>query len=232
MKIKQFRYATDNLGYLVYAEGMGVAIDAGAVKETIAFAKDNHIQIKYVTNTHAHHDHTPGNKGMLKATNAAFIDCKQIRSDQTITIGGAILNILPTPGHTEDSISFVTERFMVTGDTLFNGTIGNCFSGDLYAFFNSLKRLVSFSPETKVFAGHDYVLESLKIANQIEPENKFINKAFDAYDPGHIVSTIEDELNVNPYLRFNAPEIIQKLENNNLPVQTEFDRFHSMMEHY
>ncbi|MCF6246964.1 MAG: MBL fold metallo-hydrolase [Desulfobacula sp.] len=232
MKIKQFRYATDNLGYLVYAQGIGIAIDAGAVDGTIKFAKLNGVQIKYVTNTHSHHDHTPGNERLLKATNAVFIDCKKIKRDKAIAIGDAVLNIIPTPGHTDDSISFVTDNFMVTGDTLFNGTIGNCFSGDLHAFFNSLKRLVSYLPDTQVFAGHDYVVESLGIAKQIEPENKFIKHHFDSYNSSFIVSTIKDELNINPYIRFNAPGIIKKLEDKNLPVLTEFDRFKSIMENY
>ncbi|MCP4060085.1 MAG: MBL fold metallo-hydrolase, partial [Pseudoalteromonas sp.] len=65
MNIQQFRYNADNLGYLVYSSGQGAAIDAGAVGEVIEFAKQNHIQIKYVTNTHTHHDHTSGNSGLL-----------------------------------------------------------------------------------------------------------------------------------------------------------------------
>lgn len=91
---------------------------------------------------------------------------------------------------------------------------------------------MSFPADTKVYAGHDYVVESLGIAGQIEPENTFIKDYLDRYNPDHIVSTIEDELKVNPYLRFNAPGLIKKIEDKNLPVQSEFDRFHSIMENY
>lgn len=232
MKIKQFRYAADNLGYLIYNQGVGIAIDAGDVEKIMMFAQKNEIRIDYVTNTHSHHDHTSGNEALLSATRAVFFDCRQVISDQTIPVGDAFLNILPTPGHTDDSISFVADTFMVTGDTLFNGTVGNCFSGDLFAFFKSLKRLISFSPQTKVFAGHDYVQESLRIAKQIEPDNQYTDDALKAYDPRCIVSTIENELNTNPYLRFNIPGIIKKLEDKNLPVHSEFDRFRSIMEHF
>jgi len=61
MFVKQLRYSADNLGYLLYSANEAIAIDAGAVQETIYFAKKNRIKIKYLTNTHSHHDHTSGN---------------------------------------------------------------------------------------------------------------------------------------------------------------------------
>lgn len=118
MKIKQIRYAADNLGYLVYSEKIGIAIDAGAVDETLRFAKNNRIKIQYVTNTHSHYDHTPGNEGLLNATKATFVDCEKINSDVDIALGDETLHAFPTPGHTGDSITFAADDFMVTGDTL------------------------------------------------------------------------------------------------------------------
>jgi hypothetical protein len=52
IKIKQFRYSLDNLGYLVYTESVAVAIDGGAVDEVLNFVKSNNIELKYITNTH------------------------------------------------------------------------------------------------------------------------------------------------------------------------------------
>jgi hydroxyacylglutathione hydrolase len=37
MKVKQFRYSADNLGYLVYGKKEAMAIDGGAVDEMLAF---------------------------------------------------------------------------------------------------------------------------------------------------------------------------------------------------
>ena len=42
MRIKQFRYSTDNLGYLVYSEKSAVAIDPGAASEMFQFSEQNH----------------------------------------------------------------------------------------------------------------------------------------------------------------------------------------------
>ena len=232
MDIQQFRYSTDNLGYLIYSTDVGVAIDAGAVEDTLMFAQKNGIDIKYVTNTHSHHDHTSGNEALLKKTNATFIDCQQIKSDQTISLGKEILEVFHTPGHTNDSIVFKADDFLITGDTLFNGTVGNCFSGDFNAFFNSLKRIISLPGNTKIYAGHDYVAESMEIAKNIEKDNLDIEKYMENYNPRLIVSTLEDELKVNPYIRFNAKEMINNLENRNMPASTEFERFKSIMEIY
>ena len=86
-----------------------------------------------------------------------------------------------TPGHTEDSVTFKADDFLVTGDTLFNGTIGNCFSGDLNAFFTSLKRLISLPGHMKIYAGHDYVMDSMKMAAIIEKNNPYFAEYIKKY---------------------------------------------------
>lgn len=232
MFIRQVKYSTDNLGYLVYSTSEGIAIDAGGVEDILSFAEKNQIRIKYVSNTHSHQDHTPGNQALLKQTGARFIDCRRIHFDQTLKFDQEVLEVIPTPGHTEDSVTFKTDEFMVTGDTLFNGTIGNCFTGDLDTFFSSLKRLISFSGNTKIYGGHDYVIESMKMAEYIEKDNPGIREYLSNYDPLLIVSTLDDELRANPYLRFNAPSMINILKKRNLPANTEFERFKSIMENY
>ena len=233
MFIKQFRYSTDNLGYLVFSDTQGVVIDGGNPDEIFDFAKARGIDIKYVTNTHYHQDHTCGNKGLLeKNSSARFIDCRSVRKGQVIDLDGEALEIFLTPGHTENDVCFKASDFLVTGDTLFNGTVGNCFSGDLDRFFTSLKTLMAFPMETKIFAGHDYVQESLKMAASIEEDNPDIGAYLERYDPRLVVSTLADEMRVNPYLRFNAPGMIKRLENRKMPLSTEQQRFFSIMEIY
>ena len=40
MKVKQFRYSQDNLGYLVYGSKTAIAIDPGAVSEIISLKSE------------------------------------------------------------------------------------------------------------------------------------------------------------------------------------------------
>jgi hydroxyacylglutathione hydrolase len=231
LDIKQFRYGRDNLGYLVYSEHSSIAIDPGAPEQMATFASENNITIDIVTNTHTHGDHTQGNKTLVGMTNARFIDCTTLSHGQVLDLkDGTGLEVIPTPGHTIESLCFKGDGFIVTGDTLFNATVGNCFSGDLNAFFNSLTQLMELPGDTLVYAGHDYVLDSLKYAKIIEPDNPNLTEYAAAYDPEHVVSRLSEELKVNPYLRFNTPAMIGRLKEKNLPRETPFQRFSSVME--
>ena len=237
MYVEQFRYSADNLGYLVYSDkegtaAEGIAIDGGDASGIIEFARKSDIRIKYVTNTHFHPDHVTGNQTLLDETGADFFDCRTVTDDRTIDLGGEKLLVFPTPGHTMDSVTFAGDGFLVTGDTLFNGTVGNCFSGDLGAFFNSLKRIMTWPPETLIFAGHDYVDESMKYASIIEKNNPEIDVFLERYNPDRVVSTLDDELKVNPYIRFNAPEMIRILKERDVWSDSEQARFEAVMELY
>jgi len=49
------------------------------------------------------------------------------------------------------------------------------------------------------------------------------------YNAGHVFSKLEDEMKVNPYLRFNDSKMISVLKERGLPVATEFERWESIM---
>ncbi len=232
MKIKQFRYGPDNLAYLVYGTKTALAVDPGAVDEMIAFAKSENLTITFITNTHSHHDHTTGNREMLKKSGGRFLDCGKIRNREFIDIDGEKLLILYTPGHMDDCLSFRAENFMITGDTLFNGTVGNCFSGDMKSFLDSVKQLTSYPKETLIYAGHDYVKESMAFARTIDKNNPEIERYLERYNPDHVVSTLEDEFKANPYVRFNDADMIEIMKKKGLPVKTEYERWLSIMELY
>jgi hydroxyacylglutathione hydrolase len=232
MKIQQFRYASDNLGYLVYEGRDAVAIDAGAVDEMLAFAEDRKLAIRCVTNTHTHPDHTIGNQRLLAVTGAAFLDCRHAGHGQDMPVGGSEIVVYRTPGHMPDCVTFQADGALITGDTLFNGTVGNCFSGDLKSFFASIRFLMRFDPATRIYAGHDYVRESMAFARSIEPDNPAIESYLTRYDPSHVVSTLADECQVNPFLRFNDPAMIRILEARGLPTASAYARWQSLMEVY
>lgn len=232
MKIKQFLYSTDNLGYLVYLDGKALAIDGGAVDEIMAFAGDNRLTIEYVVNTHNHPDHTQGNRELLERTKAGFLDMYHLIDKKSIDLGREKIEVIYTPGHTDDSVVFHFDDILVTGDTLFNGTMGNCFSDDMKGFFDSLKKLLTFPGDTKIYAGHDYLKYSMAVAKSIEPENPDIDSYLAGYDPKHVVSTLEQELKVNPFIRFNDETMKEILARKGLPDKTEFERWESLMTIY
>jgi hydroxyacylglutathione hydrolase len=228
LNIEQFRYG-DNLAYLLYGRTEAMAVDGGAWQEILDFLKQYHLTLKYVTNTHRHQDHTPGDDQLLKKTKATFLDCTKLADDQEIIIDGEPVVVYRTPGHSKDSICFHTGQNLITGDTLFNGTIGNNFSGDSRGFFNSILRLMALPGDTRVFAGHDYVGDSLAFALHLEPQNQDIERFRESCDPNFLYSTMDEEKKINPYLRFNEEPIVKLIKDHGLPHASDWERWQSLM---
>ena len=229
MQIKQFRYSMDNFSYLFHINNKAFVIDPGAVDAIIDYVEQNGLILETIANTHGHADHTAGNNLVVKKTGANHIPMSRLTGEDELEFEGIKIKILHTPGHTHDSVCFIIGGYLITGDTLFNGTIGNCFSGDMKGFFNSLKMLMQQDENLVVYAGHDYVKPSLIFAKTIEPGNKAIDNFLSGYDPAHVCSTLKEELAMNPYLRFNEKSVIAFLEKKGLPVANEWDRFQSVM---
>ncbi|PID40782.1 MAG: hydroxyacylglutathione hydrolase [Proteobacteria bacterium] len=206
-----------------------MAIDGGHPEKILAFLETEGLTLMYVTNTHGHGDHTTGTRQLAEATGARHLDHHRFTDGRQLDLNGETLTVRLTPGHTTDSVTFAGDGWLVTGDTLFNGTLGNCFSGDLKSFYKSICLLMAYPETTRIYAGHDYVNESLAFARHLTPDNAAIDAYARKYDPGHVVSTLKDELAVNPYLRFNAPEIVSLLVSRGLPTKTDYQRWEGVM---
>jgi hydroxyacylglutathione hydrolase len=229
LKIKQFFYGGDNLGYLLHSGTHALAIDGGAVDEILAFVDQHGLTLEAVTNTHGHGDHTTGTRQLAHASGAVFLDHRRFSDGHAIDLAGERVTVRRTPGHTMDSVTFAADDCLVTGDTLFNGTVGNCFSGDLKAFYRSILLLMDYPGSSRIYAGHDYVTASLVAARHLTPGNRAIDAYAGRYDKNHVVSTLADERAVNPYLRFNEPEIVRLLKSKGLPTDTEYQRWEGIM---
>lgn len=229
MEVKQFRYSIDNFGYLVYGERSALAIDGGAVEDILSFIQTNGLKLEFVANTHGHADHTTGTRSLLDASGAAYLSTGQLMDAEMVDLDETQIRVYHTPGHTEDSVTFHVDNTLITGDTLFNGTVGNCFTNDLKPFYRSIKLLMGFPGKTLVYAGHDYVIDSMAFAEFVEPDNRDIQGFLKTYDSSHVFSTLDVELKINPYLRFNQKSIISFLEKKGLPVKTEYQRWESLM---
>src|SRR5262249_9477226 len=138
----------EDSGCLSYVIGCGVAgeavvVDPGRdrVPEYVRFARKKGLRITRIIETHTHADHISGNRDLAAATQArimlhgaagAAFDHTAVRDGDDIEIGNVLVKVLHTPGHTPDSISLlVTDRsrgnvpwFVLTGDTLFVGSVG------------------------------------------------------------------------------------------------------------
>jgi hydroxyacylglutathione hydrolase len=229
LAVEQFRYSYDNLGYVIFGDSSAIAVDGGAVDEILEFLKRRHLELQFVVNTHSHYDHTPGNQALLRHSRAQFLDCSTLAARGRLELEGEDIYVYATPGHTHDSLCFHVNTILITGDTLFNGTIGNCFSGDYHNFYLSIKKILTLPPATVIYAGHDYVRDSMAMARHLEPDNTAVISFLSGYDPQHVYSTLAEEMRINPYLRFNDGHIIKILRDMGMPCDTEWERWQSLM---
>ena len=230
LSIRQFRYASDNLAYLIHGSHQAIAVDGGATEEILSYLSKKGLELVRVTNTHEHPDHTPGNRQLIEKTGAQRLKPPNAAAEGKMVLEDKVIEVIHTPGHTLDSVTFHLSGRILTGDTLFNGTVGNCFSGDLNAFYNSIKQLMALPENTVIYAGHDYVKYAMAFARTIEPENPDIDRFLRTRDDSHVFSTLAEEKQVNPYLRFNNPGMIRILEKRGLPVASEYQRWESIMQ--
>ncbi|MBF0226975.1 MAG: MBL fold metallo-hydrolase [Desulfobacterales bacterium] len=230
MDVKQFRYAADNFSYIIYKGKRAVVIDGGAIEDILNFIDSNGLKVEFTANTHSHADHFPLNKKIVERTKAVNLDFSALIDKKSIPLEDEKILVYNSPGHTNDSVMFYTGKHLITGDTLFNGTVGNCFSGHINSFYKTIRMILSSFPlDTIIYAGHDYVKDSIAFAKKIEPNNKNIDNFLMTYDSNHVFSTLSDELQINPYLRFNEESIINVLRAKSLKTSTEQERFQSIM---
>jgi hydroxyacylglutathione hydrolase len=222
----QFRYDNDNLGYLIRDGKEAVAIDPGDPDFVLDYIREEGLHLKEIRNTHSHSDHTSGNRILAAETGAPITDST---GADPFYVGEETIEVIPTPGHTRDSVCFRSNGWVITGDTLFIANVGNCLPGLVRAFRDSLTRLLELPDETVIYPGHDYTDRSLRRAREIEPDNPDIKRFQESYNPPPIVSTIGDEKRINPYLRTDEPTIIAYLTENGKNVETSLGRFQSFL---
>lgn len=224
--IIQFRYDSDNLGYLIHNGNDAVAIDPGNPGFVLDYLREEGLLLKEIRNTHSHSDHTSGNHILATKAGVPIVDSTD---SLPFSVGEEMIEVILTPGHTRDSVCFQGNGWIITGDTLFIANVGNCLPGLVRDFRDSLTRLLKLPDETVIYPGHDYTKRSLRRAREIDPDNRDVRRFQESYNPPPIVSTISDEKRINPYLRTDEPAIIAYLTENGKDVKTPLSRFQSFI---
>jgi glyoxylase-like metal-dependent hydrolase (beta-lactamase superfamily II)/rhodanese-related sulfurtransferase len=168
------------LSYLIGCgeAGEAVVVDPGRdrVAEYLRLARKKGLRITGILETHTHADHISGNRDLAAAARGARImlhpaagavfDHVAIEDGEVIDVGNVRLEVRHAPGHTPDSICVVvTDRsrgdepwFVLTGDTLFVGSVGRPdFGGERAAeqMWDSLQRVLLRLPDSvEVYPAH------------------------------------------------------------------------------
>lgn len=163
-------------------------VGASIAEQQLDFIKDKNIEIDWILETHAHADHlsaaaflqtklgakTAIGKGIEEVQrnfNHVFTQSMssvgdkkvfdQLLTDgQVLHFGDSQIQVMATPGHTDDSVSYLIDNHIFVGDTLFmpdSGTARCDFpGGSASKLWASIKRIHALPEDTNIWVCHDY----------------------------------------------------------------------------
>lgn len=154
----------------------------GDADKLISAIERNEAKVKYILLTHGHFDHTGAVIKLKNKLNVPVYITKEdydmvqsktselfymegndnsinnfIAEDTVFNIGSTEIECIFTPGHTPGGVCFYFNNILISGDTLFNGSVGRTdFVGaDHKTLINSIKtKLVDLPGDTVVYPGH------------------------------------------------------------------------------
>lgn len=155
--------------------------------QQLHFIEQEKLNVQWILETHAHADHisaahylrqklgakiaagsgvTRVQKTFVEFFNLSPIDDSHMHFDQLFEDGDSFMlgqhpvTVLSTPGHTNDSVTYLIDDNAFVGDTLFmpdSGTARCDFpGGSATTLFNSIKRLHALPAHTTLWMCHDY----------------------------------------------------------------------------
>src|SRR5579872_7515383 len=194
--------------YLLASRHGGEALIIDPVLERVdrylQLVRELDLKLVKAVDTHLHADHVTGLGALRDRTHCVTVMGEHSKADvvsmrvsegERIRIEGVSLDVVYTPGHTDDSYSFMLDDRVFTGDTLLiRGTGRTDFqNGDPRAQYDSIfNKLLKLPDETLIYPAHDY--------------------------KGETVSSIGEEKRFNPRLRVaSLDEYVALMNSLNLP---------------
>ncbi|MBT8077379.1 MAG: MBL fold metallo-hydrolase [Gammaproteobacteria bacterium] len=170
--------------------------DMSSSQALIDFVKQKSLSVEWILETHAHADHLSsaqllksalGGKvaigrgitrvqetfGEIFNLKPPFVaDGRQFDhlfdDGEAFNIGDLECRVMATPGHTNDSVTYIVDDAAFIGDTLFNTDAGSARcdfpGGDAGLLYDSIQKLLGLPPHTTLYLCHDYPPESRDVA--------------------------------------------------------------------
>jgi glyoxylase-like metal-dependent hydrolase (beta-lactamase superfamily II) len=162
---------------------------ADRVADYLRELEERGLSLRLVIETHTHADHLSGAaelrartgaEVLLSARATSEVATRRLTDGDRVAIGRHEIEVLASPGHTDDSVSLLVEGALLTGDALLVGGAGRTDfqNGSPEALYETLhERFARLPGDLIVYPGHDYA--------------------------GHTHSTLARERDTNPLLRLS-----------------------------
>ncbi|MBS4098259.1 MAG: hydroxyacylglutathione hydrolase [Sulfuricella sp.] len=213
----------DNYIWLLHDGRHAVAVDAGDAEPLLDYLDEHGLRLLAVLDTHHHQDHIAGNDDLLARFPALPIyGSRHIATVNRPVGGGDIvsfaeldlhLQVLDTPGHTADHLTYYGANSLFCGDALFTCGCGKLFEGTPAQAYASLQKFAVLADETQVCCAHEYTLENIRFARLVEPDNALLaereirDTQTRARNLPTLPATLALEKSTNPFLCCDDPSV-------------------------
>jgi hydroxyacylglutathione hydrolase len=214
----------DNYIWVLHDGRHAIAVDPGDPVPLIAFVDAHQLKLTAVLITHHHRDHTGGNLVLRQRYNCVIHApdnpripgvTHRLRGGDSVTLAEPAVHfdVLATPGHTLDHISYVGHGNLFCGDTVFGCGCGKLFEGTPEMMAASLDTILTLPDATRVCCAHEYTLSNIDFAKTIAGDNpellarEHTDRNLRAQGQSTLPSTLALEKATNPFLRFHEPDM-------------------------
>jgi glyoxylase-like metal-dependent hydrolase (beta-lactamase superfamily II) len=216
--------------WLLESDGNLVVIDPGPISTAhldAILAAIGRRSVASVLVTHTHSDHAPLANPLARelevpayghAAGPEFDPDLRLTEGSTVTVGGTALEVIHTPGHSDDHLCFLTGRILFTGDHIMGGS--SVMVEDMGSYLRSLERLQDLDLD-RLYPGHGPEIEqpqeviSWYIAHRLQREQEILDAiAGGAVDVDSIVESVYRNVDrsLHPLAARSVAAHLRKLE--------------------
>jgi hydroxyacylglutathione hydrolase len=221
---------SDNYIWMLHDDHQAIVVDPGDAEPVAAALDARGLALAGILVTHHHPDHVGGLDALRPrlqgrvfgpAREAIPQPFEPLNDGDKVSVLGLDFSVIDVPGHTAGHIAYFLPAagdgqapLLFCGDTLFSGGCGRLFEGTPAQMHRSLGRLADLPGDTRVCCAHEYTESNLRFANAVEPANAALAdytaacRALRAQGLPTLPSTIARERAVNPFMRCDAPDVI------------------------
>ena len=205
-------------------------IDPSEAEPVQEYLAEHALSLKGILITHMHHDHVAGVAALQSIQpdlpiwggchNPFQLINQRVQEGDSIALWpNYTLNVLATPGHTEEHISFYNQQHLFCGDTLFTAGAGRILNrGTAEQYHQSIQKLLQLPDELGFFCAHEYTQSNLEFALIADPDNLALQQrqASTHIDYPKIqmgaLSTLGLEKRTNPFMRYQQDPLKSQLQ--------------------
>ena len=219
----------DNFIWVLRAGGCAAVVDPGDALPVLDYLERSGDGLCAILATHHHGDHVGGVEEILARFPVPVFGpglehipgvSHPLAGGECIELPqiGLELEVISVPGHTRGHIAYYgpslgADGAVFCGDTLFGAGCGRLFEGTPAQMLESLSKLAALPAATLVYCAHEYTQGNLRFAMAVEPGSIAVQQRSEsvaglrAAGRATIPTTIQVELETNPFLRCDEPAV-------------------------